>query len=519
MSLAYRKIIAGPLQDVDAEDAPEARPPPIHRLPPELLWLVASYFPKSSLINMTHVSHHLRVTLLCDPHLWTDLSFLCAEEAYEFLRRSGSNQISVLMCLPFNPHHKVATKFLREHAGRINALSINCALPLPPMPSLRTLKMICNYYLPGIPEYVYTFKTLTTLIIEGGGIFPFNTPQLTKLQVNFSQTPAVGKLLLFLACCPLLEELEMNYGDNTIHIPAYDSYNIVELPCLHLYSHSTSRKRDVSILDKLSLLPSCSVVFNYWNGPMNAYDNKETLCFYNPSPLAELKRVKLKTSDVGATMELIDVKNHRVHMVQGKLAGEKINGWIVDNSYVDYLKTLNTCTVKILCIEGPPGRGEDNAEDVLSSFGGISTLVLSGSNVTSYIIFLVPHIHKNTATGPWLCPELKELTVCTPGDQGRYGERAERILFHLANTVEKRSNAGMKLESISLFVCNPSEVIECSKHLERLKKFVGKVDIKTRSHFLGWDIDNYFFCGLNIRRDRYSFKPQRDKLLALYRWK
>lgn len=491
----------------------------VYRLPPDVLFLIASYLPNGSLINATHVSHRWRETLISFPTLWSDIR-LFLEQASKFLERSKSTKISVFITTPKYPNPEGVFKFLAEHEGRIKSLTISDStdVTLPPMPSLKNLNI--PYYdqaqADSNPKRVFTFDALETLTVRGGDSFPFDAPSLTKLKVDSWGMLSRNELLDFLACCPLLEELEVDYDQELAPPTGCDTHDVVELPRLRFYSHSTREKEHLSLFDKLLFPLSCSVVFNYWNGPSNAHEPIESLEFCNPSTLADVTRVKLKTCGGDATVELIDEEGSRAHMVinvslDGLDIGEE-DGFFVNRSYASYLKDLDTHAVDVLCVEGPSAGIIDQAEDVLSQMDGIKTLVLSGSAARMYLLALVPEFEGETYPNRdgWRCLMLEKLVIHADDFIDSDGKELLQYLLRFTN---KRKLGDMPLKFVSLFIRSPlGGMKDWSGDLDRLKKLGWEVEVRGGDDVLDWNIDNYFFDELDIRRDRELFQKQRDEL-------
>ncbi|KAF9781150.1 hypothetical protein BJ322DRAFT_255249 [Thelephora terrestris] len=496
--------------------------PSVYRLHPELLSLAASHLSNKDLVTASQVSHRWRTTLLSFPRLWSDIDHVWGKRALTFLERSKSTPINLSMSI--NPPERAnADDFLNRHAKRIETLTI-CVIPirdpilLPLMPSLRKLDLAwCGTgirSLHGTDGFIH--PTVTTLIVRGGYAFPFNVPRLTRLQIHSPySTLATTALLGFLNGCPSLEELEVDY-DEQFEIER--DLDAIDLPRLRFYSHSTSTDLQLDLIDKLSFPRSCSVVFNYWNGTTESNEFNDLLPFYNPSPLADIKRVKLKTDDSDSTIELIDAKSSRVYLVvdvQMSWQIHRIDEGITA-SYISYLEGINIHAVEVLCVEGPDIWDHDHAKYVLSCLQKITTLVLSNPAAIAYILALGQEPVDNDGdddTNEWRCPMLGTLVI----HAWEFSVRGEQILQHLPQVAQKRKDAGMPFESVSLFIRCPWDEhetvpMESSPALEQLRGCVEKFEIVTGDDALDWNMDDYFFDGLDVRRDRHLFPEQRRKL-------
>ena len=448
-----------------------------------------------------------------------------------FFERSGLTPISVSMDVGHPNSSLVRREFLAEHAARIESLAISGLeyfvrygrTLLPPMVSLRRLDISLGmdgrlYKTDDRKNVRLDFPSLSTLTLRGGDSFPLSSPQLTRLQVH-SNILAVDKLLHFLKRCPLLEELEVGHARGII---TWDDDEIVALPHLSLYGHRTNKGAHPILLDKLRLPPSCSVVFNYWNGSTDEYNPFTDTHFYNPSLLTDIKRIRLKTVQreegfVDATLELIDAGDNRVHLMKS-VGGDRLQAGYgaMSGLYTAYLKELDTRTVEILCVEGLDPSPLDSAKEVLSCLREVKTLVLTGDAVLPYIDALSPgapercysYEEADLNTNEWQCMKLDTLVI--HARDFHCGPRNNEILYDLDGIAERRKKAGVPLKSVSVFIPRTWEeydedTMETAPVLGRLELETKKFEIVLEDDAMDWDIDDYFFDGLSIRRDRYLF--------------
>ena len=494
----------------------------VYHLPPELLSLAASYLPKTDLVKATHVSHRWRTILVSFPRLWSDICLPLGEGAITFLERSGSTPINVSMNIPHHDSgYATAANFLKQHATRIETLTIasldHVPMLLPPMPSLRKLDLfwdrirgLCTETNDATDELA--FPTVTTLTVRGGRAFPFSVSQLTRLQVHSPIVFETTKLLDFLNTCPGLEELEVDYYRQLF---TNDGGVDVDLPHLRFYSHSTSTNSHLRLFDKLSFPPSCSVVFNYRNGPRNPHLIHGVIPFYNPSPLADIKRISLNADDGGATIELIDAEDIRVYLVvdvgmnwEDPSIEEDIN-----KSYATYLESINIHTVEVLCVQAKALWMPYHPEGVLSRLENIRTLVVSELVSLSYILPLGTesndrtHADGDNDTDGWLCPTLDTLVIFS-----REFRDVETpvILEYLLATAIRRKDSGIPFKTVSLFIRNPWDErqpipMRSCLTLEQMRGCVDELEVVTGDDAFDWSMDDYFFDGLDLRRDRHIF--------------
>ena len=336
---------------------------------------------------------------------------------------------------------------------------------------------------------------------------------LTKPSVD-SAALHRGKLPRLLKRCPLLEELEVDYDGGVV--PIQDRNIVIRLPRLRYYAHSTRKNARLDLVDMLSLPSSCSLVFNYWNGSRKAHETDRCLPFHNPSPLASLMRIKLEVNNRDAMVELIDARNARVHLVVNASPGGQdldLGDYSdIHKSYSTYLETLETHAVRVLCIGGPLTGLFCYFEQILSLVPGIRTLVLYDSLVTSYLF-----AHGSGGGGGannWLCPMLDVLVVHSHNILDDCGKNN---LCHLPRIVQRRKKDGLRLRSVSFFCRSPWDEekygpIESHQTLVELRECVGEFKIVMGDDALDWSVDDHFFGGLDVRRDRKNFRGREDEL-------
>ena len=124
---------------------------PLYRLPPDLFPEVASHLTnETDLINATHVSFHLRNTLLTHPSLWSHLNFKHEKRARAFFERSGRTSLHVDM-VKNNDWALGSLTELRQQSRRITALKLR-RWPIQKrflsesLPSLRRLEIFLEHY-------------------------------------------------------------------------------------------------------------------------------------------------------------------------------------------------------------------------------------------------------------------------------------------------------------------------------------------------------------------------------------
>ena len=124
---------------------------PIYHLPPDLFPEIASHLTKETdLVDATHVSYHLRNTLLSHPSLWSHLKFDRETRAWAFLERSGQTPLHI--DIPKNTI-RTAGSFIKlcRQSDRIASLNlqhwwVQKKFLSQSLPSLRRLKVFYDYY-------------------------------------------------------------------------------------------------------------------------------------------------------------------------------------------------------------------------------------------------------------------------------------------------------------------------------------------------------------------------------------
>ena len=231
----------------------------LYRLPLDLFPEIASHLAsESDLVNATHVSHHLRNTLLSHPSPWSHLNFEHETRARTFFERSGRTPLHVDMV---RNTAKMASSLaeLRRQSNRIASLKLRL-WPVQKnflsesLPSLRRLDIFYEYeydddweeegwdaiwttvWRPTEKATSWSFPSLTSLVVYNLSFTPVSAPNLTYFKFRAEKSPInVHGLLGLLGGCSLLEHIDISHGDE---IPLDRPVPTVSLPNLRTYTQT-----------------------------------------------------------------------------------------------------------------------------------------------------------------------------------------------------------------------------------------------------------------------------------------
>ena len=502
---------------------------PLYHLPPDLFPEVASHLTSDAdLVNVTHVSYHLRNILLSFPSVWSHLDFECEMRARAFFERSA--QTPLRLDMPRVPDRAISSPTeLRQQSNRIAILRlrrwmIQKMFLSEPMPSLRRLEILSDYDMDddwesdegtwirawGSTGYEtsLSFPSLTTFIIRNVDPVPFRTPHLTRFKF-WDEKGYIGihKLLIFLGNCPLLELIDILYWDELL--PEQDP---ISLPYLRTYTESTfDQVCPLTVLNMLSLPPFCSVTLRSQDDETAAEADKILPRFKNPDYLVEIQRIKLRTiydadgNEVVGVLELINTKGTRVCSQRmdfrkghrPRVQGGKNHPHNV--VHLNFLRNIDCRSVEILWMDGwaePDIVTAEFLEETLG-FGNVKTLILSGSAGSGCLSVLDDDLDEGDHGRRF--PPIPTLII----DIDSYPPNYSHIEFlePLFSVVKKRNAAGFPFKSILLLVRGDllrggpgwgSEVL-----LEDVRKCVERLEVVRGDDVLDRDVDKYFLDGLD----------------------
>ena len=494
---------------------------PIYRLPPDVFPEIASHLTnETDLVNATHVSYHVRNTLLSHPSLWSHLNFDRERRARAFLERSGQTPLHIDM-----PKNSIRTTDslakLRGQSERIASLNlqhwrIQKKFLSESLPSLRRLEVPHHHYgyywdespdnpwgsvlYPVIEPTLWSLPSLTSLIVNDLDPALLHTPHLTRFKFfsgKYATSPSV--LPSFLNSCPLLEHIDISYEGE---FPR-DQDLVVSLPNLRTYTETIyDRVYPITLLNMLSLPPLCSVTLRSKSSETKGEVDVVLPHFENPDYLAQIKRIKLRTTygysrnEVAETLELVNAKGTKVcfernfeggvqwPLVQGD---KKRTGSMV---HPGFSRRVHGQSLEVLCIDGCTRPNTETGFFFLRAWvvGNVRTLILSGGAVRVCLSVLSRELGNR---GRMRCPPpIHTLIIHT--DQSDLKE--------LLSAAQEGKVAGFPFKYVSLFLQGDlgweyRAIVE--EDLDKLRKCVERLEVAEEDDALDWDVDKYFLDGLD----------------------
>ena len=500
--------------------------PPVYRLPPDVVSEIASHLkPEADLIRLSHVSYGLRAALLSQPSLWSYVDVKHKARAHEFFARSKQAPLRVNLVKDdsrgFSP--------LYSYRERVVSLEMcNCAAQKKsvfskPMPALRRLEIVGNdhedededegsYWERTEDKTSWSLPSVTTLIVHDVTSIPLRAPHLTRLKFRENEDmTTIDKLLDFLDNCPLLEDIDISYSNET----SSSRNQLVSLPNLRSYTQTMhDAYYTLGLFDMLSLPPFCSVT-----ATCRVSDSKNIKAaeiappFRNLDYLAGITRIKLRTTRTSAgkiigALELVNSKGTKV--CSERLVYFRDSPWyskrvtedgIHDNlnlAHLRCLQGLDARSAEMLCLQGfrlwdGEGQAVDTVKYALDCLRGISTLILSGTTVKPCLLAL------DTDPGASDClrrsPPVRTLIIHLDFTNTGWDD----ILLTLLIVAQRRKAAGSPFRTVSLFLLDGSGLEQV---LAELEEYIEKFEVTVGNNILGWDVDKYFLDGLEHLRER-----------------
>ena len=499
---------------------------PLYRLPPDLFPGIALHCAsETDLVNVTHVSYHLRNALLSYPSLWSYLDFRNETRARAFFERTGRTLLYVDMPMDTTQMAGSSTE-LHQQSERIATLklrswSLQSAFLSVPLPSLRRLEISYQYY-----DYSdwdedenreidwasvwdpkeaasWSFPSLASLTLHNLIPTPFYAPHLTcfKFWDQASATNTDG-LLNFLDNYPLLEHIDISYGGR------FRSKQdlAVSLPNLRTYTETTfDGEYSLTVLNKLSHPPSCSVTLKFWNGGMVAKADDILPDFKNRDYLVEIKRVKFRAMDDAGGNEVVGALEF-VNAKGTRLCSERMNlekkgcrphskNYPLNRMHLNFLKKIDGRSVEILCIDGCSQRDVAAVEFLKEGLGFVNVrmLILSRSAVGPCLSALNEDLGAD-GHSQWIS-SIHTLVIHPDSDPPLY--LRNQLSRQLISIAQKRKVAGFPFGFVSLFLQDgPGWGWDEDSEL-KLRECVEKLEVVRGDDVLDWDVDKYFLDGLD----------------------
>ena len=501
---------------------------PLYRLPPDLVSEVASHLTsETDLVNATHVSYHLRNTLLSQQSLWSHLDFKNEMRARMFFELSGQTPLHIDLAQDIR-RTVASLPELRRQSKRIATLklrfwSIQKMFLSEPLPSLRRLEIFYDYYYdenweeewddswapvwgPTEKATSWTFPSLTTLVVRNLNPVLFHTPRLTRLRFHDWENPIdTDKLLIFLDNCSLLEDIDISYLEEWNQ----GQRNLaVSLPSLRNFTQTTFYEAcPLTVFNMLSLTPLCSVTLKFQTRGKTTPETDDTLPrFKNPGYLADIKRVKLRTThdaegnEVAGTLELINTEGTMVRserMDPKKKAhwplGHGSKRYLHNGAHLDFLKMLDGRSVETVCIDGCALRDGVAVEFLMEALGlgNVKTLILCHS-ATRPCLSALDEGPVGGSRSQRFSPI--HTLIIRPDPEPHF--LRDIVLKPLLSIALKRKVAGCPFRSVLLFLSG-GERWGWGEVLDELKTCVEKLEVVMGDEIFDWDVDEYFLDGLD----------------------
>ena len=391
------------------------------------------------------------------------------------------------------------------------------------LPSLRRLEIFYNYsydenwreewddswapvWGPAEKATSWSFPSLTSLIVYNLHPFPFHTPHLTCFKFrDVARSLDEDKLLRFFSNCPLLEHIDIfclsGWNQDGCDL-------VVSLPNLRSFTQTTSGKAcPLTVFNMLSLTPFCSVTLKFQSRGEAIPGAGDILPhFKNPDYLAEIKRIKLRTThdadgdEVAGTLELINtggtmVRSERMDPEETghRSVGHGSKRYSHNAAHLDFLRRLDHRSVEMVCIDGCVLWDQVAAEFLKEAlvFGNVMTLILC-RNAAGPCLSALDEDSIEDCHSQWFSPMH---TLIIRPDQEPY-LWYDIVLRPLLSVAQKWKVAGFPFRSVSLFLSG-GQRLGWDNVLDELRTYVEKLEVVMGDEIFGWDVDEYFLDGLD----------------------
>lgn len=490
-----------------------------HRLPPEILVVVASYLNHdASLVALTHVCHLWRVVLIASPHVWAHLDFANKLRALMFLKRSESVPLRVDLKGAKTPPGVMES--LDKMASRVTVLrgedmSFLANILAHPMPALRTLSI--SQVVRGreeIPLWSPPFPSLTSLVTSGHSFIGFYAPHLTTFHFTYRSCgrfpDGMGNgLLHFLGSCPLLEVVFLHYGEKYKALDFWTD-DTFSLPRLRSFTHDSSYyEYELGLFNRFSLPSTCQVRFvvkaSELEGPLDMWT--PTLpTIRDPSRLSDTRRISIgfhippsggRSSHIRFKVKLVRSNNTITSFDRRSDTLPNPSDYSPDRSLV-FLNKIETSSVETMCFYRFPECDESAMFQItrkhifqgLQKLHNLKTLILSECDSTLFFDALLP-------CERW-CPTVDTLVIQSDQVSLNFGPGWYDLIDRVQEVARLRSEAGSHLKTLILVfrgtgACSMEGTLRKRRaELEQLRNYVGWLEVVAGDEALTWDINKYF---------------------------
>ena len=496
-----------PIRSAENDLRTAARKRIIHRLPCEILAMVASHLEDdTSLVAATHVCHLWRTALLSSPRLWSNLSFVNEKRGLAFLERSGSTPLYVDLTGADDPSEAVKES-LRTIGARVTALQGVHSLFLDEIldQSAPVLELLD---LSEAEEAIQEIPIRSTLIISGALRTQFHAPCLTTFRFTESIRPfprggMSNFIAKFLQGFPLLKEVYVKYREDELESENLTTDDLVSVPHLCSFTDATPYPSfNLGLFNRLSIPPTCQVAFTtnqrVFGRSAPCHITLPTLRdpfnLSDPTCARFLARShnlhpEQKPDYAVFTIELVNSSGTRVSI-------EAESGYV--KSTADYLffaflmvsGRVELCSAKTLCLDhfeapahlelSPLIPDEDFIEQRLRGYRNLKTLILVESSCfLSLDLCLTIHT---------LVVYSSRVVVPSEGSDSK-----SDIIGQVRGIAKSRQEAGFPIKTLTLVIGDDEAVVQERRgELEELKSYAGHVQVVSGDDALDWDTDKYF---------------------------
>ena len=437
---------------------------PVHRLPLEILAVVASHLDEKSLIIATHVCLRWRSALISSPRLWSHLTSKNNQRMSLFLERSKLAPISVDLDIDGTLSEGIGES-LERVADRLTTLHVQFQDELPTQPLLILRNLDAATTTPGHP------------------MFPRLTDFRLQLCPGFETIPKLGDNLLdFLRNCPLLEVAFFDYDGLYSDIEfttSEESTKAVSLPHLRSFTHESLNDRiDIGLFNRLSLPTTCDLTFTITDHPRKVDDPWDCgfPTLHGPSYFTDADRVEIAAitrndGNVVVRTKFLNSENRSISLNRLTLATHESCSASGVQSILDFLgscemaRSVETLDLQCCPVSRLEGYPHPDLAGQLLRLDNLKTLVLWECNPIFFLGNLSP-------PEVW-CPRVENLVIFLP-----LSTDPRKLLKRVKDIAASRKKHGNALKTVSLCFQEDQWVLRmCRRVVAELRRCVGLVEI------------------------------------------